>query len=113
MLQALGIVKEEDENAGFGKNRLAEKEATIDDLKGSQVLDTSEIAAGAGRMFNKFITDTRAGMSSIKGAVTPEFVNRLMNTKKYKQQVEQAERLLSFLYLSFPSSFFFLLFFMI
>ena len=93
LLSSLGLVaKEEDENAGFGKNRLIEKEQTIEDSKGAGFgLNAEELSGAAGRMFNKFLAESKSAVSNVKSALTPEFVNRVLNAKQYKLQIMKSE----------------------
>ena len=79
-----------DEESGFGANRFAEKQQTLDDLK-SNGFDSGEFLTEASKMFESAIENSRKTMAAIKEGVTPEFFNRIMNARTYKTQVETSD----------------------
>ena len=91
LLSSLGLTQKEEESGDFGKGNLAQKQQLIEDMKGTALIDTEELAGAAGRMFNSFLKESRSAMSNVKSALTPEFVNRIMNAKQYKLQVMKSE----------------------
>ena len=83
--------KKDEEPDNVGENRLAEKQELIDELKGTQLFDADEINEAANRLMKGFIDGSRSVMSAIKKGATPEFVNRVLNTKQYRLQMIDSE----------------------